>query len=95
MPNNESAKKRMRQDANRRARNRWRKDRIRLQTRAFNEALAKHDVDAAEAEYRKLCGLLDQLATTSTLHRNTASRRKSRYSRKLKLAKESGTPSVA
>ena len=87
MPNTESAKKRVRQTATRRARNRWRKERIKDQTKAFLKAVHDHDVEAAEAEFRKTCGLLDKIACTSTLHRNAAARRKSRLSRRLKAMK--------
>ena len=88
MPNTESAKKRVRQNASRRARNRWRKARIKDQTKAFLKAVQDHDVNAAEAEFRKTCGLLDRIACTSTLHRNAAARRKSRLSKRLKAMKQ-------
>ena len=78
MPNIESAKKRMRQDKKRHARNKWRKQRVRLQIRAFNEAVRIKDVKVAEEEYRKLCSILDKVAMTSTMHKNTAARKKSR-----------------
>ena len=84
MPNTESAKKRVRQTATRRARNHWRKRRIKDQTRSFLKAIQEQDVAKAEAEFRKTAGLLDKIACTSTLHRNTAARRKSRLVRRLK-----------
>ena len=84
MPTSYSAKKRVRQNAKRNALNTWRRDRIKDQVKAFLAAIAAHDVDEAEGEYRKVCALLDKVATTSTLHRNTAARRKSRLSRKLR-----------
>ena len=90
MPNNESAKKRVRQTAKRRARNRWRKTDIKEQIKAFHNAVREHDVEKAEAEFRKVCSVLDRVATTSTLHRNTAARRKSRLSRRLKNMKAEG-----
>lgn len=93
MPNTESAKKRVRQDKKRRAVNRWRKDRIKLQTRAFLKAIQAQDVDAAEGEFRKACSLLDKISCTSTMHKNTAARRKSQLSRRLrdlKTAKSAG-----
>ena len=42
------------------------------------KAIQDHNGEQAGQEYRKACGLLDKSATTSTLHRNTAARRKSR-----------------
>lgn len=83
MPNTESAKKRVRQTAKRRALNRWRKTRIKDQTKAFLQAVQDRNVEQAEQEFRKTCGLLDKIACTSTMHRNTASRRKSRLARRL------------
>ena len=87
MPNTESAKKRVRQSVKRRALNRWRKDRIKTQIRSFLKAVQAHDVELAEAEYRKTVSLLDKVSHTSTLHKNTAARRKSRLSRRLKAMK--------
>ena len=89
MPNSASAAKRVRQSAKRQSLNRWRKRQIKDQTKAFLKAVHDHDVEQAENEFRKTCGLLDKFSCTSTLHRNTASRRKSRLSRRLKAMKES------
>ncbi|MCA9294879.1 MAG: 30S ribosomal protein S20 [Phycisphaerales bacterium] len=84
MPNTESAKKRVRQNAKRRSLNLWRKRRLKDQTKAFLRALADHDVAKAETEYRKTVSLLDKVSSTSTMHKNTAARRKSRLNRRLK-----------
>jgi len=88
VPNTESGKKRMRQNVRRRARNNWRKRRIKEQVKTFLKAVQAQDVEGAESEYRKACGLLDKVATTSTLHRNTAARRKSRLARRLSALKQ-------
>ncbi len=82
-----SAKKRVRQNAKRRAVNHWRKKIIKTQVKAFLKALADQNVQVAEAEFRKTCGVLDKIATTSTLHRNAAARSKSRLHRRLKALK--------
>ncbi|MCP4834425.1 MAG: 30S ribosomal protein S20 [Phycisphaera sp.] len=84
MPNTESAKKRVRQSAKRRALNNWRKRRIKTQTKAFLSAVQSKDVEQAESEFRKVQGILDRIACTGAIHRNTASRRKSRLSRQLR-----------
>jgi ribosomal protein S20 len=42
-----------------------------------------HNVETAEAEYRKTCGLLDKISCTSTIHKRTAARRKSRLAKRL------------
>lgn len=78
-----SAKKRIRQDAKRRSRNRGRKSEMRELTKAFDEAVAKADHDQAQVEFRKLTACLDEIALTSTLHKNTAARKKSRAARQL------------
>jgi small subunit ribosomal protein S20 len=84
VPNSESAKKRMRQDAIKHSRNLWRKRRIKDQTKEFMTAVHAHDVKAAEEQFRKTVGLLDKIACTNTIHRNTAARRKSRMAKRLK-----------
>lgn len=84
MPNTNSAKKRMRQDAVKNSRNLWRKRRIKEQIKKFNAAVQTQNVATAEEEFRKTAGLLDKIATTKTIHRNAAARRKSRLSRRLK-----------
>jgi small subunit ribosomal protein S20 len=83
VPNIKSAKKRLRQSEKRRSINRWRRRRLKEQVGSFLEAVHNNDVPTAEAEFRKTCGLLDKISCTSTLHKNTASRRKSRLSRRL------------
>ena len=88
MPNTKSAAKRVRQNGKRNAINNWRKRRIKDQTKAFLKAVQDNDVATAESEFRKTCGLLDKVACTSSIHRNTAARRKSRLSRRLRDLKQ-------
>jgi small subunit ribosomal protein S20 len=88
VPNSESAKKRVRQNAKRQSLNKWRKRRIKDSTRSFTEALQAQDVNKAEDAFRTTCGLLDRIACTSTMHRNTAARRKSRLARRLNALKQ-------
>ncbi len=83
MPTSTSAKKRVRQNATQQARNNWRKRRVRVQIKSFLKAIQEQDVKAAETEFRKTCGVLDKVACTSTMHRNTAARKKSRLSKRL------------
>ena len=87
MPNSNSAKKRVRQNVKRNALNQWRKRRIADQVKTFLKAVQDQDVKTAETEYRKTCGILDKISCTSTLHRNTAARRKSRLARRLNTLK--------
>ena len=88
MPNSKSAEKRVRQNSKRNALNNWRKRQIKVQTKAFLKAVQDSDVASAETEYRKTCGLLDKISCTSTIHKNTAARRKSRLSRRLRELKQ-------
>ena len=88
MPQSRSAKKDVRQNAKRRAINHWRKRRMKEQSKSFLEALVAKDVTLAETEFKKYCGLLDKISCTSTLHKNTAARRKSRFSRRLRDLKQ-------
>lgn len=83
MPQSRSAKKDVRQNAKRRAINHWRKRLIKDQSKSFLDAIASKDVALAETEFNKFCGLVDKISCTSTMHKNTAARRKSRYSRQL------------
>ena len=78
-----SAKKRVRQALKRRARNRARKEVIKDQVKAFNVALAGGDMSKAEQELRNVVQRLDKVAAKGTIHRKTASRKRSRLARKL------------
>ena len=88
-----SAKKRVRQNAKRRAVNRARKSQVRTQTRHVESALKSGDVAAAEQEFTKAVKKLDKAASASTMHKNTAARKKSQLARHLNTlkAKEVGT----
>jgi small subunit ribosomal protein S20 len=60
---------------------------IKTQVKSFLKAVQEQDVKTAEAEYRKTCGILDKVACTSSIHRNTAARRKSRLAKRLNALK--------
>jgi|TARA_B110000914_G_C15120750_1_gene290478 small subunit ribosomal protein S20 len=88
VPQSRSAKKDVRQNAKRRAVNHWRKRRIKDQSKSFLEAITAKDVALAETEFKKYCSILDKVSTTSTMHKNTVARRKSRFSRRLRELKQ-------
>ncbi len=88
MPNTESAKKRVRQSAKLNARNLWRKRRIKDASGEFIKAVASGDAAAAEKAMRAAVRTLDKVAATGTIHKNTASRRKSRMAAKLASLKK-------
>jgi small subunit ribosomal protein S20 len=82
-----SAKKRGRQNIKRRAINRARKSQIKTQIKHFDTALASGDVNAANEQYRLVVKKLDMTAATSTMHKRTAARKKSRLAKKLNALK--------
>jgi small subunit ribosomal protein S20 len=92
MPNTASAKKRMRQDAVRRARNRSTKSALRTQLRKVREAVTEKDAEKSQAEFRILSKKLDQAAARKVIHANRAARSKSRLSRAIKALKSTGAP---
>jgi len=78
-----SAKKRVRQNAKRKVINRARKSQAKTQIKHFETALAGGDVEAASQQYQLLVKKLDKTASTSTMHKKTAARKKSRLAKKL------------
>jgi len=86
LPNIKSAKKSLRQNAKRRARNRWRKSQISDSIKEFETALAggkkKKINEALLACYSKL----DTAAAKGTIHKNTAARKKARLTAQVNRA---------
>jgi small subunit ribosomal protein S20 len=87
MPNTSSAKKRMRQDAVRRLRNRSTKSNLRAQLRKVRVAIAAKKLDESAAEYKTLVAKLDRAAGANVIHANAAARTKSRLSAAIKALK--------
>jgi small subunit ribosomal protein S20 len=87
MPNTPSAKKRMRQDAVRRTRNRATKSGLRTQLRKVREAITAKDVEKSQAEFRTMVQKLDRAAASKVIHANRAARTKSRLSAAIKALK--------
>jgi small subunit ribosomal protein S20 len=85
-----SAKKRIRQNEKRRARNRARKEQIKVQVKSLNAAIAAGDFAKAETELRKTAQRLDKVAAKGTIHKNAAARKRSRLAKRLNSAKASG-----
>ena len=82
-----SAKKRVRQNAKRRVINRARKSMIKTQIKHFETVLSEGDMTKASEQFKLLSQRLDKVAATSTMHKNTAARIKSRMARRLNKAK--------
>jgi small subunit ribosomal protein S20 len=88
MPNNASAKKRMRQEIKRRAHNRSVKSLVRTQVTKARVAIAApaaSQEDAFEA-VRQAVSELDRAAKKGVIHKNNAARRKSRLMKQLNAA---------
>jgi small subunit ribosomal protein S20 len=83
-----SAKKRIRQNVRARARNRWRQNQVKVAVRGFEQALVAGDKAKAAEQLKTVYRVVDKVAAKGTIHKNTASRRKSRLAMRLaKLAK--------
>ena len=87
MPNTSSAKKRMRQDAVRRMRNRATKTNLRAQLRKVRAAIAEKKLDESVKEFKSLVAKLDRAAGRNVIHANAAARTKSRLSAAIKALK--------
>ena len=90
MPNNASAKKRMRQEVTRRAHNRSVKSLVRTEVTKARTAITTPAVgseDAIEA-VRKAVSELDRAAKKGVIHKNNAARRKSRLMKQLNAAEK-------
>lgn len=84
MPNTPSAKKRMRQDAVRRVRNRATKSSLRSLIRKVREAVAAKDSEKSQTEFKTLVKKVDKAASHKVIHPNRAARIKSRLSAAIK-----------
>lgn len=84
-----SRKKRIRQNEVRNTRNRARKQEVKTLTRKFNDAVHDKDAGKAQEHLQALTKRLDQVANSSTMHKRTAARRKSRLAKRLNALKTS------
>jgi small subunit ribosomal protein S20 len=82
-----SAKKRARQNVKSRSINRARKSQVKTETKHFETALESGDAEAASEQYRLVARKLDKTAATSTMHKKTAARKKSRLAKRLNSLK--------
>ena len=81
------AKKRAKQNIKRRTTNRARKSRIKTQIKHFETAISNGDAEAASEQYKLVVKKLDKTASTSTMHKKTAARKKSRLAKRLNALK--------
>ncbi len=92
MANTASAKKRNKQGEQARIRNRARKATVKTETRKLLDAVEGGDVQVAKDALSSVQKRIDQVAATSTMHRNTAARRKSRLARKVNAMSKAAQP---
>jgi small subunit ribosomal protein S20 len=90
-----SAKKRIRQNAKHRARNRARKDLIKIELKGFTAAIASGDVEKAKTALNLAASRLDKVAAKGTIHKNAAARKRSQLAKKLNVLRASGGKSAA
>jgi small subunit ribosomal protein S20 len=87
MPTSKSAKKRVRQNAVRRMRNRSDKSALKTQIKRLVSAVENKNTEEAEKHFSLTMKGLDKLASKNIIHKNTASRKKSRLARMLNKQK--------
>ena len=85
MANTRSAAKQARASLRRQAHNKSIKSRLHSLEKKFLEAVSAKKAPDATALYRVLISALDKAAKTRVIHRNNASRKKSRLSARLKV----------
>jgi len=78
LANTASAIKRVRQETRRRARNRAVKSRMRTFVKRADQAIAQGDPGVAAEAVRTAISEIDRAASKGVIHKNNASRRKSR-----------------
>ena len=84
MANHRSAKKRIRQTARRTAVNRNRISRIRTFVKSVEQAIESGDKEAAATAYKAAQPEIHRGVAKGVLHKNTAARRLSRLSRRIR-----------
>jgi len=82
-----SALKANRQNVKRREHNRQLRSRLRSALKTIRASLEAKDVPAAESALSQTVSIVDKMATKGIIHRNTASRYKSRLATRLSAAR--------
>ena len=91
MPTSKSARKRVEQSAVRRMRNRGDKSALKTQIKRLISAVEDKNIEEAEKHFSITTKRLDKLASKHIIHKNTASRKKSRLARMLNKQKTAKT----
>ena len=85
MANTAQAKKRARQTIKQRERNFSLRSKLRTAIKAIRTAITVGDKNQAEATFRKSVSVIDSIADKGIIHKNKASRHKSRLSGAIKV----------
>ena len=83
MANTKSAIKRIRQNQKRRLRNRYYRGQARTYVKQARQAITAEDLESAREKTFQAVSALDKAAEKGVLHKNNASRRKSRLMKQL------------
>jgi small subunit ribosomal protein S20 len=86
-----SAKKRVRQNTKKRVINRARRSQVKNLVKHFETAAGQSDAKAAGEQFHVIVKKLDKVASTSTMHKKTAARKKSRLAKRLNALKPKQT----
>lgn len=87
MPNTKSAKRRMRNSVRKQLQNRSTKSRLGTLEKKYSDLVAAGKKPEATVAFGDISSALDKAAKTGTVHRSTASRRKSRLALRLNKVK--------
>jgi len=82
-----SAKKRVRQNERQKMVNRTRRSKVKSEIKKLEESLLAGNADAAQTQFKLVTKKLDQVSSTSTMHKKTASRKKSRLAKRVNALK--------
>ncbi len=88
MPNTKSGRKRHKQSEKRRIARKATRSSVRSQIKKVHEVIGEKKLEEGEAEFRVAAKKLDQAAAKGMIHKNTASRLKSRLSHAVRNAKQ-------
>ena len=94
MPNIKSAKKRMRTTETKTLRNRKIKAKVKTYTKNFKMAIEEEDIQTAKKLYPEVTKQIDMATSKGVLHKNAASRMKSRLAVSLNKLEESNQTSA-
>ncbi|MBX9738203.1 MAG: 30S ribosomal protein S20 [Phycisphaerales bacterium] len=89
-----SAKKRIRQNEKRNARNRWRKATMRDAIKDLTDKILHAPLVEAEAALKTAAQIIDRTAQKGTIHKNQAARRKSRLTARIVARKKAGITGI-